>query len=235
MTFSALQCKTSEDFKENLNRLKKLLLASGDIAVAPEVVLTGFAYERFEQAAKFGSYALEEILPLSRNRIICYSQIEKKDNRFFNIAKVLYKENVVYEQPKVKLFKFGGETDYFTSGTMEDIKLFTIDGLTFGLAICFELRFIDIWQRLRGADIILIPAMWGKLRKRHFEQFTEALALMHQAFLIASNSANEDMAKSSAIISPFGVPYRDDRKTILSKEVDLSEIKKMRRYMDIGL
>ena len=235
MIFSALQCKTGKDFKENLNRLKKLLLRSGDIVVAPEVVLTGFAYERFDRAARFSDYALEELLPLSQNRIICYTQIEKRDGKFFNIAKVLYKESIVYKQPKVKLFKFGGETDYFTPGRLEDIKIFEIDGLRFGLAICFELRFIEIWQRLRGADIILIPAMWGKLRKRHFEQFTEALALMHQAFLIASNSANEDMAKSSAIISPFGVPYRDDRKALLSKEVDLREITKMRRYMDIGL
>ena len=77
--------------------------------------------------------------------------------------------------------------------------------------------------------------MWGKLRKRHFEQFTEALALMHQCFVIASDSANDDMAKSSAVIDPFGVPYRDDRKSLLDKQVNLGDIKKMRRYMDIGL
>ena len=235
MIFSAIQCQTKEDFRTNLNNLKKLILQSGDVVVAPEVVLTGFAYERFEEAAQFGKYALQELLPLSKNRIICYTQIEKRDGKFFNIAKVLYKEQLVYEQPKIKLFKFGGETDYFSEGSLEQIKLFEIEGLTFGLLICFELRFIEIWERLKGADIILVPAMWGKPRKRHFEQLTETLALMHQCFLIASNSANDDMAKSSAIISPFGKPYRDDRKTFLNQQVDLNEIKKMRRYMDIGL
>ncbi len=235
MTFSAIQCKTGQNFKENLRHLKKLIEKSGDIVVAPEVVLTGFAYERFEEAAQFSAHALEELLPLSKERIICYTQIEKRGDRFYNFAKVLYKEELIYEQPKVKLFKFGGETDYFSAGSMEDIKLFEIEGLRFGLLICFELRFIEIWQRLKGADIILVPAMWGKLRKRHFEQFTETLALMHQCFVIASDSANDDMAKSSAIIDPFGVPYRDDRKSLLNKEVDLQDIKKMRRYMDIGL
>ncbi len=235
MIFSAIQCKTTEDFDQNLKNLKKLIQKSGDIVVASEVVLTGFAYDRFDEAAAFGQKALEELLPLSQNRIICYTQIEKRENRYYNIAKVLYKEKVIYEQPKVKLFKFGGETDYFTAGSMDDIELFEIEGLRFGLLICFELRFIEIWQRLKGADIILVPAMWGKLRKRHFEQFTETLALMHQCFVIASDSANEDMAKSSAIISPFGIPYRDDRKRLLLQKVDLSEIKKMRRYMDIGL
>ncbi len=235
MTFSAIQCKTGVDFSSNLARLKRLVAQSGDIVVAPEVVLTGFAYDRFEEAAAFGQRALEELLPLSKNRIICYTQIEKRGDRFYNFAKVLYNEKLIYEQPKVKLFKFGGETDYFTAGRMEDIKQFEIEGLRFGLLICFELRFIEIWERLKGADIILVPAMWGKLRKRHFEQFTETLALMHQCFVIASDSANDDMAKSSAIIDPFGVPYRDDRKSLLQREVDLGEIKKMRRYMDIGL
>ncbi len=162
-------------------------------------------------------------------------EVSKINEKFYNVAKVLYRGKVVYEQPKVKLFKFGGETDYFSSGRMDDIEIFEIDGLKIGLLICFELRFLEIWQKLKGADIILVPAMWGKLRKRHFEQFTETLALMNQCFLVASDSANDDMAKSSAIIDPFGVPYRDDRKALLCKECDLGDIKKMRRYMDIGL
>jgi predicted amidohydrolase len=235
MTFSAVQMKTGEDFKANLARLKKAIEKSGDIVVAPEVCLTGFAYDRFEEAAAFGQRALEELLPLSKDRIICYTQIEKDHDRFYNIANVLYKEKVIHRQPKVKLFAFGGETDYFTPGSMDEIGIFEIEGMKFGLLICFELRFLEIWQRLQGSDIILVPAMWGKLRKRHFEQLTEALGVMNQCFVIASDSANEDMAKSSAIISPFGEVYRDDRKTILSKKVDLGEIKKMRRYMNIGL
>ncbi|MRI59275.1 MAG: carbon-nitrogen hydrolase family protein, partial [Epsilonproteobacteria bacterium] len=185
MIFSAIQMKTGEDFDRNLQTLKKLLQKSGDFAVAPEVCLTGFAYDRFEEAAAFSQKALQELLPLSKNRLICYTQIEKRGDKFYNFAKVLYQEKLIYEQPKVRLFKFGGETDYFSSGSLEDIGLFEVNGLKVGLLICFELRFIEIWERLRGADIILVPAMWGKLRKRHFEQFTEALALMHQCFLIA--------------------------------------------------
>ncbi len=235
MIFSAIQIRTTEDFDQNLRRLKRYIAKSGDIVVAPEVVLTGFAYERFEEAADFGQKALQELLPLSKNRLICYTQIEKREGKFFNIAKVLHQECIIYEQPKVKLFKFGGETDYFTPGSIKEVQLFEAMGLRIGLLICFELRFIDIWQRLRGADLILLPAMWGKLRKRHFEQLSEALGLMHQCFLIAANSANDDMAKSSAIIDPFGVAYRDDRRTLLSQKADLAQITKMRRYMDVGL
>jgi len=235
MTFSAIQMRTGDDFEKNLQLLKSLIKKGGDVIVAPEVCLTGFAYERFEEAAAFSKKALKELLPLSKDKIITYTQIEKRGNKFYNIAKVLYGKKVVYEQPKVKLFKFGGETNYFTPGSLEEIQLFEMEGRKFGLLICFELRFLEIWERLKGADIILLPAMWGKPRKRHFEQLSSALAVMNQAFLIASDSANSDMAKSSAIISPFGEVYKDDRKTLLTKEVDLNDIKKMRRYMDIGL
>jgi len=233
----ALQFKTGEDFEKNLKILCDLIknCPQNSIIVAPEVCLTGFAYDRFEEATDFGKEAIKKIIDLSDNKIITFTMIEKIDDRFYNVAKVIYNKNIVYEQPKVKLFKFGGETDYFDSGTLDDIKIFEIDKIKFGLLICFELRFLEIWQKLKGSDIILVPAMWGKLRKRHFEQFTETLGLMNQCFVVASDSANEDMAKSSAIISPFGVAYRDDRKKILCKECDLGEIKKMRRYMDIGL
>jgi hypothetical protein len=43
------------------------------------------------------------------------------------------------------------------------------------------------------------------------------------------------MAKSSAIISPFGDYYEDDDLEVLIKEIDLREIKKMRRYLNIGI
>ena len=95
--------------------------------------------------------------------------------------------------------------------------------------------FIDFWKKIQGADLILIPSMWGILRKQNFETLSKALAVMNQCFVIATNSANDDMAKSSAIISPFGDEYRDDSKEVLIKELDLNEIKKMRRYMKVGI
>jgi predicted amidohydrolase len=101
--------------------------------------------------------------------------------------------------------------------------------------ICFELRFIELWKKLQGADIICIPSMWGEPRKEHFETLTKALAITNQCYVIASNSSNVDMASSSGIINPFGKYIRDDSANILIDTYDQNEIKKMRRYMNIGL
>ena len=77
--------------------------------------------------------------------------------------------------------------------------------------------------------------MWGIKRKDHYESISKALALVNQAFVVASNSANSNMAKGSAIITPFGDTIKDDSKTILEKEFSKDEILKIRKYIDIGL
>jgi hypothetical protein len=41
------------------------------------------------------------------------------------------------------------------------------------------------------------------------------------------------MASSSAILSPFGHITREDNKEAIEASIDLSEIKKMRRYIKI--
>jgi predicted amidohydrolase len=77
--------------------------------------------------------------------------------------------------------------------------------------------------------------MWGLKRKDHYETISKSLALINQCFVIACNSADDTMAKGSGIISPFGNVYRNDDKEILSQEVDLEEIKKVRKYINIGI
>jgi predicted amidohydrolase len=99
------------------------------------------------------------------------------------------------------------------------------------LIICFELRFKELWRKIEGVDLILIPAMWGKPRKRHLEVLSQALATMNQSFVLLCNSANDDMAKSSAVISPWGDVIMDDEATLIEATIDLKEVKKVRRLI----
>ena len=41
--------------------------------------------------------------------------------------------------------------------------------------------------------------------------------------------------KGSAIISPFGNVIKDDEKEIILENIDLNEISKVRKYINIGL
>ncbi|MEA3352795.1 MAG: carbon-nitrogen hydrolase family protein [Campylobacterota bacterium] len=237
MNLITLQIKTTDNFKKNLKRLIKYLKQTpkNSIIVAPELCLNGYAYDRIDDAVSITKEAIPVLKKLSKNKTITLTMTEKKKNNYLNTLFIFHKGKIVHKQSKNKLFVLNDERHYFTNGNIEDIKIIDIDGIKIAAMICFELRFIELWQRIQGADIILIPAMWGILRKENFETLTKALAVANQCFVIASDSANNDMAKSSAIITPFGNATLDDNKNIIELDADLKEIKKMRRYMNVGI
>ena len=237
MNLISLQMKTCDNFETNLENLKNLILSckNDSLILAPELALVGFAYDKMEEASIFSIKAIDEIKELSENKIIAITTIIKEDDKFYNRLFIFFNKNIVHTQDKIKLFPLGDEDKYFTPSKESNIKIIDINGLKIATLICFELRFPTLWEQIKGADIILNPAMWGIKRKEHYETISKALALVNQSFVIASNSANDNMAKGSAIISPFGNIIKDDNKTILEAKFDKDEILKVRKYIDIGL
>lgn len=241
MTFNYL-VSVSFDFYEDSYENNFLKLVSyikqakeGSIIVAPELCLTNFSFNKMQEASEYGQKALKEILKLSYKKLISFSLTTKRDQKFYNTAVVCYDGEVIYQRDKYKLFKFGNEDKYFTAGNEEDIKIVEVNGIRIAVLICFEIRFCDLWRKIQGADIIFVPALWGKLRKKQLEIISDALAVVNQAYVIVSNSKNDNMASSSAIITPFGDSYRDDKKELLEIEFDKNLVNKMRRYMDVGI
>lgn len=233
-----LQFESTDNYEENLQTLINLIKDTPDntIVLAPEVCLTDFDYEHFEAASDFSSKAIDSLLPLSRARIITLTVIEKdKNGKYFNIAKVMHKEKIVHEQCKNRLFKLGDEHKYFSEGNDKKLSLFEIEGIKFGLMICFELRFKQYWQDLEGADIILVPSRWGKLRTENFKVLTESLAVMNQCYVLGADASNEDCTSMSGIISPFGEAVRNGNALCLLSTYDKQEIRRMRRYLDVGI
>jgi predicted amidohydrolase len=110
-----------------------------------------------------------------------------------------------------------------------------VDGLRFGRLICFEIRFKHFWEQLEGADILLIPAQWGKLRTQNFVSLTNAFAIINQCYVVASDTANSDTTGMSGIISPFGEEERNGKSVCLRGNYKEKEVRKMRRYLDVGI
>ncbi len=228
-----LQLPSKKRYQENLDKLIEQIGLHHDkqIIVAPEVCLTAYDYDHLETAAMFSAKALKILKKEVNEQIVVLTLILKEEEEYVNQAVVIHRHKVVHRQNKVKLFKLGDEDLYLQPGKEKKIKPFEIDGVKYALLICFELRFKDLWKRIEGADIVLIPARWGKLRKQHLEILSRALAVMNQCYVLLSNSADSDMARSSAIIAPNGNVVMDDRKEAIKGTVDFREIKKMRRYI----
>ncbi len=237
MNLIALQSKTTEDFARNLLNLIFHIknTSKNSLIVAHELVITGYSYDDFEAALEISNQAIQQLIELSTNKIISLTLLTKQGSSFYNTLHIFYNNELIHTQSKHKLFLLSDEGKYFSSGNEDDIKLIEVDGLKIGILICFELRFTELWGKLRGADVILIPSMWGKPRKEHLETLSKALAIANQCYVVVSNSSNEDMANGSGIIDPFGNETRDDAKEVVSTKFDAEQIKKIRRYINMGI
>ncbi len=233
----SLQIETSDDFNLNLTNLIRLIEDQelDSFILAPELCLNGYAYDRLEEAVEITIQAIPRLLELSKNKTISLTLTTKQNSDIFNTLYVFHNGKIIHKQSKHKLFVLNDERVYFESGDIKDIKIFQVGNLKVASLICFELRFIDLWKQIQGADLVIIPAMWGLKRKDNFETLTKALAVMNQCYVLCSDSANNDMAKSSGVIAPFGDEYRDDAATVISSILNMTEIKKMRRYMQVGI
>lgn len=233
MQAAVLQLPSKKRYQENLDKLLELLEAHKDkeIIVIPEVYLTAFDYEHLSTAAKFSLKALKMLKSYIDEQIVVITLILEEGDYFVNQAVVIHKHKVIQRQNKHKLFRLGDEDLYFLPGKAKKIVPFEIDGVKFAILICFELRFKELWKQIEGADIVCIPSRWGLLRKKHLEILSQALAVMNQCYVLLANSADSDMARSSAIISPSGNVIMDDNQEVIEGLIDFREIKKMRRYI----
>ncbi len=179
--------------------------------------------------------AIAEIKKVSQDKIIILTIIEKRGDEVFNFAKIFHNGEVVYERAKARLFRFGGEHEYFSEGESRHVEIVEVAGIKIAVLICFELRFKELWKMCEGADVIATPSWWGVLRSEHFKAFTKTLAIMNQCYVVASDSLNEDCTKMSAIINPQGEVQFNGNKPCLEVTYNKKEIALMRRYMDVGI
>jgi predicted amidohydrolase len=224
-------------WEANLTALLHLLSQAkpDSFTLAPELCLTGYSYERMKEAAAFSEKALKRLQDATADKSLGLTCIVCTPTGFVNRFFWLSNGRICYTQDKAKLFPLGNEPAHFEAGEETAIVPFTCKDVRLGVLVCFELRFPFLWEQLKGVDIILVPALWGKGRKGHFETLCEALAIANQCYVIASNSTDTTMAGGSAIIDPFGVTLRDDNAPLLTCNALPKTLSAMRRYITIGL
>jgi len=224
-------------YDENLATLLALIdeTPRNAVVLAPEVCLTGFDYEAFSAAADFALHADGRLREKSRGRTVALTMIVRRETGYFNAARVYHDGALAHEQCKAKLFTLGEEQRWFAAGETEAVTPFEVDGIRMGILVCFELRFTALWERLRGAELILVPAQWGRLRSPHFDLLGQALAVANQCYVMQSDTDNDDTSGIAGIVTPFGVCARNGEQTLLRQDFNLSEVKKMRRYLDTGI
>lgn len=108
---------------------------------------------------------------------------------------------------KIHLFSYSGE-DKLISGGNEVNSLSWNGG--WGLSICFDLRFPELYQELSKENLILVNiANWPKARVAHWRTLLNARAIENQSFMIGVNRTSIDgngleYEESSCVFSPNG-------------------------------
>ena len=233
----SLLFETTSSYESNLQTLLVLLQGceKGSLVVAGEVCLTGYDYDNMQKMLDFEPRARKELAKASTGKTIVLTMLARDGEDVKNFAYVFHDGTLVRKQAKAKLFKLGNEHKYISPGDENEIVVFEVGGLKLGILICFELRFKKLWMQLEGADVIAMPSWWGKERKSHYITLTNALAVMNECYVVCSDNLHVECHGESGIVTPFGVEHRNKKYPLVSLPFDKNEIKKMRRYMDVGI
>ncbi|WP_154697487.1 carbon-nitrogen hydrolase family protein [Lentzea guizhouensis] len=147
---------------------------------------------------------------------------------------------------KIHLFDAFGfrESDTVTPGGKP--VTFEVDGTTFGLATCYDVRFPELFRTLADtAAVILLGASWGAGpgKADQWDLLVRARALDSTAYVLACGQAlpAEDFGAAptgigrSAVVSPLGAVLdrlTDGPGTLLS-DVDTSLVEEARRTLPV--
>ena len=112
---------------------------------------------------------------------------------------------------------------------------------TLGLAVCYDLRFPDLFAALsrRGADVLFLPAAFTlQTGKDHWEPLLRARAIENQAYVVAAGQVGRKpngvtTYGNSMIVDPWGtvVSRIGERTGVVTAEIDLDYLDRVRREL----
>jgi predicted amidohydrolase len=144
--------------------------------------------------------------------------------------------NLVAAYRKVHLFAPMGETRFLAAG--EATPSFALPWGRTALAVCYDLRFPELFRRYAdaGVTLVLLPAQWPIPRVEHWRILLRARAIENQCVVVACNRAGADadgtvFGGHSAVIAPHGQVLVEAAETpdLLLVDVDLEEVARVRK------
>ncbi len=237
--------KNKRDNLDRVSRFMETLRPKTNIVCLPELFNTGYNLEVIGN----DFYKLAETIPGPTTDLLCKMARDKGITIVGSIAeKDNLKEAVLYDTAFVineegslagtyrKYNLYPTEHRFFRPGNrIETIKL---DGLTVGLAICFDHAFPELFRilALKGAQIIFIPSAVPAGYDYLLNLRTMARAQDNQIFIVAANRVGTEAEVSycgrSKIVDPKGrvlAEASSNKEEILYAAVDLQKIVEERK------
>src|SRR5258708_27674069 len=164
--------------------------------------------------------------------------------KFYNNCVLINRAgDMVAKYRKMHLFDVNlanGEKHYESERIVPGDEIVTaeVDGITFGLTICYDLRFPELYRllALRGAQIIMVPAGFTLHTGRdHWEVLLRARAIENLCYVVAPAQVgtyppNRQCFGRSMIVSPWGLvlAQAQETRTVVMADIDLAQIEQAR-------
>jgi predicted amidohydrolase len=140
-------------------------------------------------------------------------------------------------QHKIHPFTLAGEQNHFDAG--DELAVTTVGGLELATAICYDLRFPELFRALafRGATLIVVPANWPIPRVAAWSHLLISRAIENQCYVVGVNrvghGAGLDYDGCSAIVDPLGEVLASGRVTeqILVADLDPDRVTRVREEL----
>jgi omega-amidase len=183
-----------------------------DLLLLPELWATGYDLDRRDEYAApldAGHFALMADLAQAHRLYVAGTALEANpDGQPYNTAALYGPDGArMGAYRKVHLWAPLGEVEHMTPG--DALPAFDLPWGRVALAICYDLRFPELWRRYAdaGAQLILIPAEWPSRRVEHWQLLLRARAVENQLFVAGCNRAGADtdgeFGGHSAVADPW--------------------------------
>jgi len=258
MRVAAVQMNSRDDKAANVaaasEGIKRAAERGATLVVLPEVwTYLGPARGIRASAEPIPGPLTEQLAALAREHRIALvagsfyeTPVGAPDQRVYNTS-LLFDDTggIVARYRKIHLFD-AAPRDFHSSyresedvAPGEEIVTARIGGVTIGMAICYDLRFPELFRALvsRGAELVVLPSAFTyETGIAHWEPLARARAIENECFLIAAGQTGQRPPAHqtwghSMIVDPWGTILAEagEEPEVITAEIDLDEVVRTRR------
>ncbi len=251
LSLGLIQISSEQNKERNLEKLDRFLCEIEelpDILILPEYFGGLEKGEPQKNLVKKNAISIEsDFINKVREKIrklntaLIFTIYRKGNGKYFNSAIFLDESGEikgVYD--KIHLFDALGhrESEIFEKGK----NVVTVDwkGHKIGIAICFDLRFPELFRILRNmeAEIVIIPSGWysGPHKKEQWKTLIRARAHENNFFVVGVDQPKPHFVGNSMVASPLGyeVFSLGEDEEIETARIDIKEIQESKKKLPLN-
>jgi len=211
-------------------------------AVFPEMIDTGYTMDsiRAHAAADDGPvFQVASAAARTHGLTVVAGLSQRTGEGIFNTATVFGPDGAVRARyRKTHLAVVVGEQKVIRPG--DQLVHFELGGMTWGLMICYDLRYPELARALTnaGAQGLIVLSAWPFPRVSHWRTLLSARAIENQVYVAAANRVGTDgdqvFCGSSAVIDPYGVieaSASENHERLITAEIDPARVQQVRQFM----